>query len=100
MKIEKKCIKVQTVNISSDASIQTSSPPDLVSKHSQTMVNDKSSYDVNKPLPDIFNFDLCHIAPKIRFLSRSLPNLNTILWMKPIDNDEEKGWISIELALR
>ena len=91
LKIEKKSIKVQTVNISSCCtSSQTDSLPDSDSKPSQTITYDLN-YDISEPLPEIFKFNLCHISPQIRFLSRSLPNINTILWVKPDENFEEEA---------
>ena len=50
-------------------------------------------YHISSPLPPIFSSNLCHRTPPIKFLSSSLPNLNTILWVLPdtsyVDEAEE-----------
>jgi hypothetical protein len=43
------------------------------------------------PLPPIFSSNLCHLTPKINFLSNSLPNLDTILWVEPDTNYQDES---------
>ena len=42
-------------------------------------------YKITDPLPPIFSMQLCHKSRPIHFLSRSIPNLNSILWCPPDD---------------
>ena len=65
-------------------------------KESQTEASIDSPYDVKSPLPPIFSSNLCRITPPIKFLSRSLPNLSTILWVLPNTNylDEAEEFLS------
>ena len=62
-------------------------------KETQTQANIDTPYDISAPLPPIFSSNLCRITPPIKFLSRSLPNLSTILWVTPsadyLDEAEE-----------
>ena len=52
-------------------------------KSSQTDANTDTPYNIEEPLPPIFSSDLCRLSPKIHFLSKSLPNLDSICWVKP-----------------
>ena len=62
-------------------------------KETQTQANIDTTYDISAPLPPIFSSNLCRITLPIKFLSRSLPNLSTILWVTPsadyLDEAEE-----------
>ena len=55
-----------------EACSQTNSYPDI-------------PYKITDPLPPIFSMQLCHKSRPIHFLSRSIPNLNSILWCPPDD---------------
>ena len=50
---------------------------------SQTEHHIDIPYHISYPLPPIFSSNLFHRTPPIKFLSSSLPNLNTILWVLP-----------------
>ena len=67
------------------------SPPIPVA--SQTPHHPDIPYQVASPLPPIFSSELRRKTPKLHFISRSHPDLNTILWCKPdtdfIDEAEE-----------
>ena len=52
---------------------------------SQTNANPDVPYLVTDPLPAIFSSQLCYKSRPIHFLSRSMPNLNSILWCPPDD---------------
>jgi hypothetical protein len=52
---------------------------------SQTNAHPDIPYLVTDPLPPIFSMELCHKSRPIHFLSRSIPNLNSILWCPPDD---------------
>ena len=54
---------------------------------SQTLSNPDVPYLVTDPLPPIFSSQLCFKSRPIHFLSRSMPNLNSILWCPPDDED-------------
>ena len=53
------------------------------SKTTQSEENSDIPYCITSPLPPIFSSNLCHISPRIRFLSNSLLDLDHILWVKP-----------------
>jgi hypothetical protein len=53
---------------------------------SQTDTNEDIPYKVTDPLPPIFSMQLCHKSRPIKFLSRSIPNFNSILWCPPDDD--------------
>ena len=44
-------------------------------------------YLITSALPPIFSSQLCHRTPKINFLSSSVPNLDSICWIKNDDDD-------------
>ena len=50
---------------------------------SQTDTNEDIPYKVTDPLPPIFSMQLRHKSRPIKFLSRSIPNFNSILWCPP-----------------
>ena len=56
---------------------------DTDSASSQTEPNFDIPYHISAQLPPIFSSKLCNITPRIKYLSRSLPNLDTILWVTP-----------------
>ena len=56
---------------------------------SQTDYHPEIPYLVTDPLPPIFSSQLCFKSRPIHFLSRSLPNLSSILWC-PSDNEAEE----------
>ena len=58
------------------AACQTSHHPDI-------------PYKVTAPLPPIFNSELRTKTPRLRFMSRSHPDLDTILWCQPDTNYED-----------
>ena len=66
---------------------------DTDSASSQTEPNFDIPYHISAQLPPIFSSKLCNINPRIKYLSRSLPNLDTILWVSPdtsyVDEAEE-----------
>ena len=55
----------------------------------QTDTNVDIPYHIVSPLPPIFSSNLCNISPSFKFISRSLPNLNTILWVTPDTSYED-----------
>ena len=74
-----------TILVFSDSSTSTAS------KTSQTVLNESSvschtdnhpDIPFPIPLPPIFSSNLCFLTPQIKSMSRSLPNLNSILWFK------------------
>ena len=76
-----------TILVFSDSSTSTAS------KTSQTVLNESSvschtdnhpdiPFPISLPLPPIFSSNLCFLTPQIKSMSRSLPNLNSILWFK------------------
>ena len=56
---------------------------------SQTNTNEDIPYKVTDPLPPIFSMELRHKSKPIKFLSRSIPNFNSILWCPPDDDFSE-----------
>ena len=70
IELEKKANKVVT-----SICCQTDQHPDI-------------PYQITTPLPPIFNSMLCHKSKPIRFLSKSLPSLDCICWVKPPDENE------------
>ena len=75
LKVERAELKVlkDELNIEvKEASNQTDNHPDI-------------PYRITDPLPPIFSMQLCHKSRPIHFLSRSIPNLNSILWCPPDD---------------
>ena len=58
---------------------------------SQTNTNEDIPYKVTDPLPPIFSMELRHKSKPIKFLSRSIPNFNSILWCPP---DEAKEFLA------
>ena len=52
---------------------------------SQTNSHPDIPYKITDPLPPIFSMQLCHKSRPIHFLSRYIPNLNSILWCPPDD---------------
>ena len=69
---EFKVLRDKTNSHIKEASSQTSSDPDI-------------PYKITDPLPPIFSMQLCHKSCPIHFLSRSIPNLNSILRCPPDD---------------
>ena len=67
-----KVLKDKSIVENKSASSQTSFHPDI-------------PYKVTDPLPPIFSMQLRHKTQPIHFLSRSIPNLNSILWCPPDD---------------
>jgi hypothetical protein len=61
------------------------------SNNSQTESNYDIPYSVKMLLPPIFNSNLCHLTSKINFLSNSLPNLDTILWVEPDTTHQDEA---------
>ena len=55
-------------------------------------------YKITSPLPPIFSSQLCHATPPIHFLSRSLPRLDKICWVKPDDSyvDEAEEFLNYQ----
>lgn len=53
---------------------------------SQTNSHPDIPYLVTDPLPPIFSSQLCYKSRPIHSLSRSIPNLNSILWCPPDDD--------------
>ena len=53
----------------------------------QTDPHPEIPYNITSPLPPIFNSQLCHHTKPIRFLSRSLFNLDTIDWVAVTPED-------------
>ena len=53
----------------------------------QTDPHPEIPYNITSPLPPIFNSQLCHHTKPIRFLSRSLFNLDTIDWVEVTPED-------------
>ena len=50
------------------------------SKNTQTRAHPEIPYSVQTQLPPIFSSQLCTISPAIKFLSRSIPNLDSLCW--------------------
>ena len=74
---------------SSSVSSTSSTPPATSTvKSSQTNYHEDIPYKVTDPLPPIFSSQLCHFSKPINFFSNSLPNLNTITWVKVSEEDE------------
>ena len=48
-------------------------------------------YYVTSPLPPIFNSQLCFKTPPIKFLAKSLPNLQNNCWRQPDTNYTDKA---------
>ena len=53
---------------------------------SQTCIHPDIPYQITGPLLPIFTMQLCHKTPRIKYLSRSLARLNSILWC-PADDE-------------
>ena len=62
-----------------------------VNTFTQTEEHPDIPYDITSPLPPIFSSQLCHITPKLRFLSKSAFHLDTICWVKPDDSYQEEA---------
>ena len=71
---------------SSSSKIKCLNP--MKTKACQTDCHPEIPYDVSYPSPPIFNSDLCFFSPRIRILSRSLPSLDSICWVKTTPEDE------------
>ena len=48
-------------------------------------------YSISDPLPPIFSSQLCHSSRRLGYLSRSLPNFNTVCWVKPDDTFQDEA---------
>ena len=55
---------------------------DFTSLGVQTDQHPEIPYSISDPLPPIFSVQLCHFSSRIGCLSNSLPNFNTICWVK------------------
>ena len=53
--------------------------------------------DVSEPLPPIFGSQLCYESKRVQYISRSLPNLSTLVWIKV--SEEETLLEAAEQAL-
>ena len=71
-KAELKLFREQSMIEKKEAPSQTDSLPDI-------------PYHITEPLPPIFSSQLRYKSRPINFLSRSIPNLNSILWCPPED---------------
>jgi hypothetical protein len=87
--------KVDALSPSPTITVQTShildTTPELrfLSISSQTLANQDVPYSITEPLPPIFISQLLHHTKPIRFLSRSLPKLDSICWGKLNDTFED-----------
>ena len=75
-----------TIAYSSEASTSTIGSTTLDSKMVQTDHHPDIPYEIQLPLPPIFNSSLVHKSKPI-FFSRSHPNLATIRWLDITEND-------------
>ena len=71
------------------SSLAPSILPTSVSASSQTLASQDVPYSITEPLPPIFSLQLFHHSKPIRFLSRSLPSLDSICWGKMNDTLED-----------
>lgn len=53
----------------------------------QTMSSTDVPYMVTDPLPPIFGSELCYRSKPIPYISRSLPNLSTLSWVRVTEDD-------------
>ena len=53
----------------------------------QTDEHPDNPYAITEPLPPIFGSKFCFLTPRIKHLSHSLPNLNTVLWVNITDEE-------------
>ena len=71
------------------SSLAPNTLPKSLSASSQTLASQDVPYSINEPLPPIFSSQLFHHSKPIRFLSRSLPSLDSICWGEMNDTLED-----------
>ena len=53
----------------------------------QTDEHPDTPYAIIEPLPPIFSYKFCLLTPRIKHLSNSLPNLDTVLWVNTTEEE-------------
>ena len=57
----------------------------------QTDQHPEIPYSIVDPLPPIFSSQLCYSSRRIGYISKSIPNFNTMCWVKPDDTFEDEA---------